>query len=222
MRGLAGCSGRFPQLVRERAAVHRLSEVHDACTLSVVAAPEEFEPRLSRPPNVRFVGPILDGPPLMKEPDRAPALPSAEPTVVVSFSTSHQGQLPVLQRFVSALESLPARAIVTTGPAIDPASLPTTANAQVVRFVPHDRLLPHASLVVTHAGLGTVMMALAHGVPMLCAPLGRDQFFNASRVEALGVGGSSDEMPMSMRSRAPCGRCSSTKRRARQRGGSRR
>jgi UDP:flavonoid glycosyltransferase YjiC (YdhE family) len=50
------------------------------------------------------------------------------------------------------------------------------------------RLLPRASLVVTHAGLGTVMAALAHGVPLLCMPLGRDQFFNASRVEAIGAG----------------------------------
>jgi len=42
--------------------------------------------------------------------------------------------------------------------------------------------------VITHAGLGTVMTALAHGVPLLCVPLGRDQFFNAARVEALGAG----------------------------------
>jgi UDP:flavonoid glycosyltransferase YjiC (YdhE family) len=32
------------------------------------------------------------------------------------------------------------------------------------------------------------MTALAHGVPLLCVPLGRDQFFNAARVEALGAG----------------------------------
>jgi UDP:flavonoid glycosyltransferase YjiC (YdhE family) len=57
-----------------------------------------------------------------------------------------------------------------------------------VRFAPHARLFPSAAIVVTHAGLGTVMMALAHGVPLLCVPLGRDQFFNASRVEAIGAG----------------------------------
>jgi UDP:flavonoid glycosyltransferase YjiC (YdhE family) len=82
----------------------------------------------------------------------------------------------------------PARVIATVGPAIDPASLPIAANIEIVRYVPHTRLFPHASLVVTHAGLGTVMTALAHGVPMLCMPLGRDQFFNAARVAALGVG----------------------------------
>jgi UDP:flavonoid glycosyltransferase YjiC (YdhE family) len=41
---------------------------------------------------------------------------------------------------------------------------------------------------VTHAGLGTVMSALSHGVPLLCLPLGRDQFFNAAMVERIGAG----------------------------------
>jgi UDP:flavonoid glycosyltransferase YjiC (YdhE family) len=57
-----------------------------------------------------------------------------------------------------------------------------------VRFVPHADVLPHATLVVTHAGLGTVMAALSHGVPLLCLPLGRDQFFNAAMVERIGAG----------------------------------
>jgi UDP:flavonoid glycosyltransferase YjiC (YdhE family) len=49
-------------------------------------------------------------------------------------------------------------------------------------------LLPGAAVIVTHAGLGTVMNALSHGVPMLCMPMGRDQFFNAAMVERLGAG----------------------------------
>ena len=32
------------------------------------------------------------------------------------------------------------------------------------------------------------MSALSHGVPLLCLPLGRDQFFNAAMVERLGAG----------------------------------
>jgi UDP:flavonoid glycosyltransferase YjiC (YdhE family) len=45
-----------------------------------------------------------------------------------------------------------------------------------------------ASLVVTHCGHGTVMRALAHGRPMLCLPMGRDQNDNAARVVARGAG----------------------------------
>jgi hypothetical protein len=44
---------------------------------------------------------------------------------------------------------------------------------------------PHlASLVITHAGLGNTMAALGRGVPLLCTPMGRDQFFNAGQVQA--------------------------------------
>jgi MGT family glycosyltransferase len=171
-------------------AITRLSDVHDACALSVVATPVEFEPDMPRPANVRFTGPLLDGPAITLRTDDVAITrdPDVRPLVVVSFSTSYQHQIPALQRILSALASLPVRVIATVGPAIDPSIMPAAANIEVVRYVPHDRLLPHASLVVTHAGLGTVMTTLAHGVPMLCLPLGRDQFFNAARVAALGVG----------------------------------
>jgi UDP:flavonoid glycosyltransferase YjiC (YdhE family) len=171
-------------------AVDRLSDVHDACALSVVATPVEFEPDMPRPANVRFAGPLLDGPALTTRMDDLAIArdDDARPLVVVSFSTSYQSQIPALQRILGTLAPLPVRVVATVGPAIDPATMPVAANVEVVRYVPHDRLLPHASLVITHAGLGTVMTTLAHGVPMLCVPLGRDQFFNASRVAALGVG----------------------------------
>jgi UDP:flavonoid glycosyltransferase YjiC (YdhE family) len=58
----------------------------------------------------------------------------------------------------------------------------------VVRYVPHTQILPAASLVITHAGVGTTMAALGHSVPLLCTPMGRDQFFNAEQVQALGAG----------------------------------
>ena len=42
--------------------------------------------------------------------------------------------------------------------------------------------------MITHAGFGTTMAALGRGVPLLCLPMGRDQFFNADQVQALGAG----------------------------------
>jgi UDP:flavonoid glycosyltransferase YjiC (YdhE family) len=41
---------------------------------------------------------------------------------------------------------------------------------------------------VTHAGLGTVLASLAHGVPLVCIPLGREQPDNAAAVMRLGAG----------------------------------
>jgi UDP:flavonoid glycosyltransferase YjiC (YdhE family) len=58
----------------------------------------------------------------------------------------------------------------------------------VSAWTPHADVLPDTALVITHAGMGTVMTAMAHGVPMLCLPMGRDQDGNAARVERLGLG----------------------------------
>ena len=53
--------------------------------------------------------------------------------------------------------------------------------------MPHVTVLPHAALVVTHAGTGTLMAAFSHAVPLVCIPLGRDQPGNAERAAELGV-----------------------------------
>ena len=50
------------------------------------------------------------------------------------------------------------------------------------------QILPHAALVVSHGGSGSVAGALAHGLPMLITPMGADQLDNAARVQALGIG----------------------------------
>jgi len=36
-------------------------------------------------------------------------------------------------------------------------------------------VFPLADLVITHAGHGTLMRALSHGLPLVCLPMGRDQ-----------------------------------------------
>ena len=168
--------------------IERLGDIHDACARAVVALPKEFEPDVPDAPNVLRIGPVLDAPPLSREIDEVDVRDGSMPLVLVSLSTSEQGQADLLQRCVDAVARLPVRAIVTTGPSIDPASVSAAANTQVVRYVPHTEILLSASLVITHAGVGTTMAALGHGVPLLCTPMGRDQFFNAERVHALGAG----------------------------------
>jgi UDP:flavonoid glycosyltransferase YjiC (YdhE family) len=55
-------------------------------------------------------------------------------------------------------------------------------------YADHDRLMLDCAAVIGHGGLGTVLRALAHGLPQLLVPLGRDQAFNAGRVEQLHAG----------------------------------
>ena len=169
-------------------AVERLGDIHDACACALVALPKEFEPDVPEAANVLRIGPVLDAPPLCCEVDEVDVRAGSTPLVLVSLSTSEQGQADLLQRCVDAVAQMPVNAIVTTGPAIDPASLTAGANTQVLRYMPHAEILPSASLVITHAGAGTTMAALGHGVPLLCTPMGRDQYFNAEQVQILGAG----------------------------------
>ena len=48
-------------------------------------------------------------------------------------------------------------------------------------------MLPRCAAVVSHGGSGTVLAALAHGLPSVLLPMGADQPENADRCEELGV-----------------------------------
>lgn len=67
-----------------------------------------------------------------------------------------------------------------------PPALPATVLH--VPYAPFEALLPRVQALVHHGGIGTTSQALRAGVPQLVRPMGFDQFDNARRVLALGVG----------------------------------
>lgn len=155
--------------------------------ICVMTAPElDFSSRGALPPNVHYVGPSFE--PYPREWSSPWPSIDTDPLVVVSFSTSYMNQTALAQRVLDALATLPVRALLTVGPALETDGLRIPANARTVGFVPHRAVFPHASLVVTHAGWQTVNAALADGVPLVCVPDGRDQPDNAARVVACGAG----------------------------------
>ena len=151
----------------------------------LVLSSRSFDDPSPLPPNVRCAGARLDDPGWV-EPWEAPA--GDAPLVLVSLSSGAQDQLDVLRRIVAGVATLPVRAVVTTGHAIDPAEVPAPGHVQVVRSAPHSAVLGQAAAVVTHGGHGTVLRALAAGVPALVLPMGRDQLDNAARVVERGAG----------------------------------
>ncbi len=94
-----------------------------------------------------------------------PGVDDGRPLVVAGLGTTPMDELPVLQRVVTALGAAPVRGIVTLGDHLDPADLDVPAGVQLSGYVRHAAMLPWASAVVTHAGLGTVLAGLAHGLP---------------------------------------------------------
>lgn len=140
------------------------------------------------PDHATFVGPILDEP-AWAAPWDPPWDGDDRPLVLVGYSSTYQAQEDLLRRTVDALAAQDLRAVVTLGPMIDPATCPSPSpDVVVVQSAPHSQILPHASAVVTHAGHGTTMRALAASTPLVCIPMGRDQNDTAARVVHAGAG----------------------------------
>ena len=111
------------------------------------------------------------------------------PTVYFTLGTEfnlESGDL--FPRVLAGLRDLPVNVIATVGRQIDPEELgPLPENIRVERYIPHSVVLPRCAAVVSHGGSGTVIGALAHGLPMVVIPMGADQPHNAARCEAIGV-----------------------------------
>jgi MGT family glycosyltransferase len=154
----------------------------------LVMTSESFDPPVSSlARNVRYVGAQFDDHVDAADVDVAAFRAEAAPLVVMTLSMRFA--LPkVAQRTLDALGALPVHGLITLGYSASAKGLRLPPNVSATHFVPHRAVLPSASLVITHGGLGTVMAAIAHGVPLLCIPLKNDQFENAARVEALGAG----------------------------------
>ena len=167
------------------APVRDLADVINAASRVLVCTSPSYDFAAATVPGyVRYVGPQLDDVSTGTWDD-----PGGRPLVLVALSSTVMGhEQELLQRAADALGRLPVRGLVTTGPAFDPAAIRAPANVSVRRWVRHADVLPSCSAVLTHGGHGTVIKALTAGVPLVVAPLGRDQPDNAARVVHAGAG----------------------------------
>ncbi len=112
------------------------------------------------------------------------------PTVYLTLGTVVLGDVAHLfPRVLAGVAQLSAaHVVVTVGAGRDPASLgPVPEHVRIERFVPQADLLPQCDLVISHGGSGTVLGALAHGLPSVLVPMGADQHYNAQRCAELGT-----------------------------------
>jgi MGT family glycosyltransferase len=188
----------LPALNRARAALglkplaHLADQVLSA-ERYLIATSEAFDfPWTNRPAKVRYVGPLIADPSWASDWVSPWAPNDPRLLVLVGFSTTFQNHVGVLQRVLDALADLPVRVLLTCGEAIEPEELAPPANTQIVKHAPHVAVMREAGLVVTHGGHGTLIRALAAGLPMLVIPHGRDQVDNARRVTERGAGLSLD------------------------------
>ena len=185
---LAAGTFAFPELVggpldRVRAE-HGLPPDPELAMLSghLVLAPlppSYRDPAFPLPPTTRYFRPL----------DVAGAPPDDPAAVYFTLGTVfnlESGNL--FSRVLSGLAELPVEVVATVGSEIDPAEFgPLPPHVRVERFLAQAEILPRCSAVVSHGGSGSVLGALAHGLPQVLIPMGADQPLNAARCEELGV-----------------------------------
>lgn len=115
------------------------------------------------------------------------------PFVFISFGTVVDRDLSLLRTVVDTLRDLEVRLLVTTDPRADPAWLgPQPPNVHIAGFIEREEifegLLASCAAAITHGGAGTVLRALAHGLPQLTMPRTADQVLTAAACERAGVG----------------------------------
>jgi zeaxanthin glucosyltransferase len=141
------------------------------------------------PAHFALVGPALAArPPAQGGADAGFDLDPARRHVLVSVGTmADDVAMDFYGRAIGALAPLGDRvqAIVLAPPQALPA-LPGHVTAR--ERVPMLELLPQLDAVVCHGGMNTVCETLSHGVPLVVAPLTRDQPVNAGNVVRAGAG----------------------------------
>ena len=113
---------------------------------------------------------------------------TGRPLVYLTFGTVFS-EYDLFSAALAGISELGIGVVVTVGHDGDPAALGRQpANVVIERYIPQTQLLPLCDVVASHAGSGTMLAALALGIPQLCLPQRADQFLNAEAIASAGAG----------------------------------
>jgi zeaxanthin glucosyltransferase len=137
-------------------------------------------PRRRKPAHFHHLGPLID-----RAARQSVPFPWDEcderPIVYASFGTLQNGSVRAFQIIAEACSTLNMQLILSTGGrSLDLGQLP--GNPIMVEKAPQLEVLKRATLMITHAGLNSVLEALSEGVPLVAIPIAHDQPGVAARV----------------------------------------
>lgn len=150
-------------------------------------------------------------------------LSEGPPPIVFTFGSAMRAARGLFETALQVCATLNRRGVFLTEFADQvPAHLPATVRH--ISYAPFSALLPKASALVHHGGVGTTAQGLRAGIPQLVTPMVFDQPYNAVRLERLGVGrsiaparfkpdGVADELAGLLQSSDVATRCRETARR---------
>jgi zeaxanthin glucosyltransferase len=147
----------------------------------------EFEVAGDKPAGLHYTGPFvyLEQRPAVEFPwERL----DGRPLIYATMGTLQNGSESIFRTIAEACAGLDAQLVISLGGGLDQARLGKLAgDPLVVNYAPQLEILKRAALVITHAGLNTVLESLCEGVPLVAVPLGNDQPGVAARVKARGA-----------------------------------
>ncbi|WP_157134724.1 glycosyltransferase [Sphingomonas sp. PAMC 26605] len=151
--------------------------------------PELDYPRANLPTHIRHIGLWPAVPQRVELPDWAERLADGRRLILVTQGTVANGDLE--QLLLPTLRALAHRndliVIGATG-GRDPTGIIVPDNARLAANLPLDWVLPHVHALVSNGGFGTVLLALACGVPMVIAGESEDKREIAARIASSGAG----------------------------------
>lgn len=172
---------------RRRVGLPPLDYLHGGISrqLALVATFPQLEyPRPEPQPWVRVTGPLL-----WEQPYGETELPPGDdPLVLIAPSTAQDPEQRMLRAAIEGLAGEPVRVLGSTNRRPPPDPIPVPDNARLVDWVSYGQTMPRCDAVVSHAGHGTVVRALACGVPLVACPAAGDMAENAARVAWTGAG----------------------------------
>lgn len=120
--------------------------------------------------------------------DYSSILPATKPLAIISFGTCNFSDY-VLNRLSKNLLALGYSVIVSTGGQGESSKqINDHPDLRVLNMLPLKKLLPHASLLISHGGQLTIFAALQAKIPTLVMPFHPEQAHNASCLERIGCG----------------------------------
>ena len=147
----------------------------------------EFDIAGEKPAALHYTGPFIDARsrPAVDFPwDRL----DGRPLIYASLGTLQNGSEAIFRTITDACAGLDVQVVISLGGGFYPERLgPLAGDPLVVHFAPQLEILKRAALVITHAGLNTVLESLSEGVPLVALPLGNDQPGVAARLKARGA-----------------------------------
>lgn len=155
--------------------------------------PEFDFPRSSLPDCFHYVGSLA-----LDRHETADGFPwerlDGRPVIYASLGTvADPMNRPVYPKIAAACQGLPAQLVMARGRwdqenAGQEGTYDLPGDPLVVDFAPQLALLERTAVLITHAGLNTVLEAISRGVPMVALPRSADQPGNAARIAHSGAG----------------------------------